>query len=601
MSSCLVLQQKNSLFIASDTAVSSIFNGKRIRVSNKGEKLFKKDNALIFCSGKMTIATDCKKYIEGMENLSIDAIQEFVSCLSIDGLFEVFIGIIENGTVKTYQLSSYNDFKPVERALLSGQTEIFALGFNTENMLNDFESYLGKTDVIDSIKNTFNNNICTEVGGNLDIMYYYNGLTYQSSHSLKDSTLCLVDILNEENHHLVIADTLIGRMILGQELYISNEDVSVAIRDNGLTVRDKVGRDKAFLGLDAEQNPEFKLGTKEDKTHLIWDKNGLDIKADRIMIGSEDVITGSNLEQTAESILLEVRNVEDRVNSKIEMTANTIRLEVSDEVQKLNSSITLTNEKIETKVDKDGIISSINQTAERIKISASKIDLQGYVTITNLAENGTTTINGSNIKTGVIKSVDGSIWLDLNEGKMVYYENGTFLGASNRIYDNWTRTYGLGMLANTESFVALATAMNDYATVYAPELVIVAKDIKRYDTGEIRYRRGINCRADVHMVNLDVFYMEVDHLVVKTKASTFLNGARHTVPIAVNKSIEHFGSGTLENHYCRVSLPIGFFHSGYIVTISPLSSGAYRVKKYDEYFEVTGDIENFDYIIKGIM
>ncbi len=143
-------------------------------------------------------------------------------------------------------------------------------------------------------------------------------------------------------------------MILGQELYISNEDVSVAIRDNGLTVRDKVGRDKAFLGLDAEQNPEFKLGTKEDKTHLIWDKNGLDIKADRIMIGSEDVITGSNLEQTAESILLEVRNVEDRVNSKIEMTANTIRLEVSDEVQKLNSSITLTNEKIETKVDKDG-------------------------------------------------------------------------------------------------------------------------------------------------------------------------------------------------------------------------------------------------------
>ncbi len=91
------------------------------------------------------------------------------------------------------------------------------------------------------------------------------------------------------------------------------------------------------------------------------------------------------------------------------------------------------------------------------------------------------------------------------------------------------------MLANTESFVALATAMNDYATVYAPELVIVAKDIKRYDTGEIRYRRGINCRADVHMVNLDVFYMEVDHLVVKTKASTFLNAVVAIKPSLPNE------------------------------------------------------------------
>lgn len=57
---------------------------------------------------------------------------------------------------------------------------------------------------------------------------------------------------------------------------------------------------------------------------------------------------------------------------------------------------------IETKVDVNGIISSINQTAEKIKIDASKIDLNGYVTVTNLETPGETTINGGNIKGGTI-------------------------------------------------------------------------------------------------------------------------------------------------------------------------------------------------------
>ncbi len=259
-------------------------------------------------------------------------------------------------------------------------------------------------------------------------------------------------------------------------------------------------------------------------------------------------------------------------------------------------------EKVEVgKADADKIISIINQTAEKITISASKIDLSGYVTINSLKGNGTTTIDGSNIKTGVIQSVDGSIWLDLNQGKFIYYENERFLGVSNKIFDHWTKTYGLGMLANTDSFVTLSTAQNDYATVYAPELVIVAKDVRRYDTGEIRYKKGVNFRADVYASNISASYIEVDSLVVKTKASTFLKGARHTVPVAMEKSIEHFGSGILENRYCRINLPIGFFHDGYIVNISPLGSGSYQINKYDDYFEVTGDIKEFDYIIKGII
>lgn len=57
---------------------------------------------------------------------------------------------------------------------------------------------------------------------------------------------------------------------------------------------------------------------------------------------------------------------------------------------------------IALKVSKDGIVSAINQTAETIKISASKINLDGYVTFTSLSTPGATSINGSNISSGTI-------------------------------------------------------------------------------------------------------------------------------------------------------------------------------------------------------
>lgn len=188
----------------------------------------------------------------------------------------------------------------------------------------------------------------------------------------------------------------------------------------------------------------------------------------------------------------------DKVLSNSESRLNEIVTEINDVEKGLSSKIEQTAEKIETKVSKGEIVSSINQSAETIKIKASKIDLNGYVTISSLSGDGTTNINGANITTGVIKSTDSSIWLDLNQGKMMFYEDATFLGSTNRLYDRWTGKYGLGMLSNTNSFVAFSTGEQDYATIYNPELVIAGKDTVNKDTGEIRYRKGINMRADVH-------------------------------------------------------------------------------------------------------
>ena len=57
----------------------------------------------------------------------------------------------------------------------------------------------------------------------------------------------------------------------------------------------------------------------------------------------------------------------------------------ADAIDTAESRITVTEGAIESKVSKNGVVSAINQTAETIKISASKINLDGYVTASNLA------------------------------------------------------------------------------------------------------------------------------------------------------------------------------------------------------------------------
>ena len=62
------------------------------------------------------------------------------------------------------------------------------------------------------------------------------------------------------------------------------------------------------------------------------------------------------------------------------------------------------NKEMATKVGDNEIISKINQTAEQIQIQASKVNLTGYITATNLATAGQTVINGGNITTGTISA-----------------------------------------------------------------------------------------------------------------------------------------------------------------------------------------------------
>lgn len=112
------------------------------------------------------------------------------------------------------------------------------------------------------------------------------------------------------------------------------------------------------------------------------------------------------------------------LNSIISQTATELSAEVkraSEAEGKLSASIQVTAEGLSSKVEKNEVISSINQSPENIKISAKNLDLQGYVTFsglenngyvtkTDLSTSGKTTINGGNITTGKISAsyIDGT-------------------------------------------------------------------------------------------------------------------------------------------------------------------------------------------------
>ena len=100
-------------------------------------------------------------------------------------------------------------------------------------------------------------------------------------------------------------------------------------------------------------------------------------------------------------------------------------LEYKRTVGSLNSSITLAENKISLVVEEVGgtnvikaasIVTAINDSGSSVIINADKIDLQGYVTFTNLSTPGQTTIDGGNIVTNTITAtqISSAVFDDIN-------------------------------------------------------------------------------------------------------------------------------------------------------------------------------------------
>lgn len=124
----------------------------------------------------------------------------------------------------------------------------------------------------------------------------------------------------------------------------------------------------------------------------------------------------SSIDLTGKSILTRVKDSEGNI-SKISQTVNGITLSVSNEessstIKLMRDGVAVSSQKIEFTSAKGISLSVSNGTSSStIKlmsgstvISSKSISFSGMVTFSDLSTSGSTTINGSNIKTGLISS-----------------------------------------------------------------------------------------------------------------------------------------------------------------------------------------------------
>lgn len=152
-----------------------------------------------------------------------------------------------------------------------------------------------------------------------------------------------------------------------------------------------------------------------------------------------NIVQGSISLFATESEITELKNGNKTMYSRlatVELDLNSITLAVSSsEYQDINgvlsaitqarASITLNTQQILLKVSKDSVISSINQTAESVKIDANKIELTGNGLI-NILNTGTTTINAPRINLNGVVTANENFKI-LADGSMVA-QNGLFNG-----------------------------------------------------------------------------------------------------------------------------------------------------------------------------
>ena len=162
-----------------------------------------------------------------------------------------------------------------------------------------------------------------------------------------------------------------------------------------------------------------------------------------LMTVSESYLLKSDFQQKAANILSQI----SQTSSSILQIVSATYVKTSD----YNTDIGELEASIELKVDVENLISSINMSAETVKINASRLDLTGYVTMTDLSTSGRTSIFGGNIETNTITA-----------DKLTIGTGGNLYNRGYDTFDNITES----ILYYSKSTYATVSLVSDAGHVY---------------------------------------------------------------------------------------------------------------------------------------
>lgn len=132
-------------------------------------------------------------------------------------------------------------------------------------------------------------------------------------------------------------------------------------------------------------------GARENKQLILNATELIQLNSQRIELNAQQILLRAtitdlqDLEGDISVLFSEVYIDMDALEAKIELKASqTVVNNLTNQVTEMSATLTIQAEMIESRVEKNGVISAINQTAEEIRISANRINLDGYVTASQL-------------------------------------------------------------------------------------------------------------------------------------------------------------------------------------------------------------------------
>ena len=268
-----------------------------------------------------------------------------------------------------------------------------------------------------------------------DVVVVSNSTLVGDNTIIKDTTLVVEDGNgNKKYYELSIPNLAQGDKYYWQLLF---DDITKTYTPKAKVVRDG----GTTINIPNAPYIEFEAGEEtfylEDYNDLVYQVKYA-ILNDMVGVFATQVQMNTEIKQSAEEVVIEANKYTDDVG------------------EDLQAQINVTAQGIESKVSKGEVISSINQSAEAIKIQAGKIELEGYVTtngdfqVTNgrlIASNGqfegTITIRTSD----AINVIGNDNLLDVkitNTGVSFYDNNGSYSGMATSVNTGTNRGVGLG-------------------------------------------------------------------------------------------------------------------------------------------------------------
>jgi len=262
MSAVAVVQTKDKIYVASDTAISFKYKNTPYRLSNNGKKLYQFGDFLVFCSGTMGLAYHImNQFIQesdkSIKSLSIIAKNLFYEHSKLGEVnLDILIFKCEDTSSCVYQISPYKNFEVICSQIEEDGIKLFSGGIKTRECLDLLEGNIGKhSSVVKFFNNVFSDLNSEEIGGFIEVFKIEkNKVELLDTLEMSDEKIKKFDIETFQPE-LVIAEQVLGKLILGQRITIGTEDGTWMTEGAATTITDRCNREAMKLGL-YDENPD---------------------------------------------------------------------------------------------------------------------------------------------------------------------------------------------------------------------------------------------------------------------------------------------------------------------------------------------------------